>query len=441
MGQAKDPKALQSAQLSLASCLGGQRCAQVYLMAATRFLCYLTRGQIGVILPYLTEELALSQKDAGQLLSRYAGGYMLTQIVGGVCADQYGAAPVVAIAIALSSCLSLLAAGTEDVGMLGAVMFMIGLVQGVVMPAGNVLVAQWVLPSERSWASGLGGIGACLGALTVNIVATPVAEQFGWRSVFLCTSCFTIVLGGFWIALAASRPVKGRTLPAEMHVLVAAGVLATKPKPVRLLPPSRVMCRGCVWVLFAAHFTQNSQQYFMDWIPSVYHELQLPAASVALHLGVIASVELPARAVAQHLPQRLASSQFSLLQSRQCMSIVGFALHGGLYIMAGALLSAADSESTVWLLTTSLAAAKASQALHAGGYFANYLDLTREYTGLLAGLGNTIATVSGIFMPQYAAWTFELSGGSYQPAILSLVVADIAAAVLIHLGMSVDCLD
>ena len=119
------------------------RGTQVYLMAATRFLCYLTRGQVGVILPYLTAELQLSPQDSGQLLSQYASGYLLTQILGGLCADQYGAAPVVAVAIAMSSLLCFVAAGTGDVGVLGSVMFVTGLAQGVIMPAGNVLVAQW----------------------------------------------------------------------------------------------------------------------------------------------------------------------------------------------------------------------------------------------------------------------------------------------------------
>merc|ERR1711862_69406 len=103
--------------------------------------------------------------------------------------------------------------------------------------------------------------------------------------------------------------------------------------------------------------------------------------------------------------------------------------------------SSSGDSSMVWVMTSSLAAAKAAQALHSGGYFANYLDLTREYTGVLAGLGNTIATLAGVMMPHYAAWTVEWTGGSYQLALLTLVAADVVVTIIIGFGMSVDCLD
>ena len=48
-------------------------------------------------------------------------------------------------------------------------------------------------------------------------------------------------------------------------------------------------------------------------------------------------------------------------------------------------------------------AQEASQALHSGGYYSNYLDLTSEYAGALSGFGNTLATGLGsigtLFMP------------------------------------------
>eukprot|EP01047_Picozoa_sp_COSAG01_P085841 COSAG01_NODE_19035_length_1035_cov_1.144231_1_plen_321_part_01 len=203
------------------------RSTQVYLMAMTRFMCYLTRGQVGVILPYLSTELHLSQHASGQLLSRYASGYLLTQILGGLCADQYGAVPIMAFGIAMSALLNFVAAGAADVqgiAGLGALMFVMGMAQGVVMPAGNVLVARWVLPSERSWASGLGGLGACAGGVAVNTIATPIAAHFGWRTVYYCTSCFCGALLLVWSLCGASRPQDGsiaaQTPAEELKLLI-----------------------------------------------------------------------------------------------------------------------------------------------------------------------------------------------------------------------------
>ena len=37
------------------------------------------------------------------------------------------------------------------------------------------------------------------------------------------------------------------------------------------------------------------------------------------------------------------------------------------------------------VFTVVIGMSEASQALHSGGYYANYLDLSREYAGLLSG--------------------------------------------------------
>ena len=85
--------------------------------------------------------------------------------------------------------------------------------------------------------------------------------------------------------------------------------------------------------------------------------------------------------------------------------------------------------------------AKAAQALHANGYYANYLDLTVESTGVLCGLGNTIATSAGVATPLFAAWSFDYAGESWIPIVLALVVIDLIAVAAISFGMSVECLD
>jgi len=193
-------------------------------------------------------------------------------------------------------------------------------------------------------------------------------------------------------------------------------------------------------VLFLCHFAQNWQQYSSEWLPLFYtSKLGVAHSAAAAHVGIIGSVELPARAVTAILPELLIGRGCSLLQSRKLMSVQGFLLHLVVTGILGLLLL--NSTSMPLAFTVPFALVKASQAFHAGGYFANYLDLTADYSGILAGVGNTVATAAGILFPRFASWSLELSSGDWLPIVVSLMLLDVAAIAAILLGLSVESLD
>ena len=153
-----------------------QRATQVYLVAFSRFMCYITRSQLGVLLPFLAE-LNLSTADKGSLLSRYASGYLITQIPGGLLSDRFGAYPVMATAILLSAIGCAAAPTFAELGPIafGNVFFVLGLAQGVIMP------------------------GACVSTMLVHILCVPqlptvsslpnVLSMPGLSSVPSCLAC------------------------------------------------------------------------------------------------------------------------------------------------------------------------------------------------------------------------------------------------------------
>eukprot|EP00441_Pelagodinium_beii_P036049 CAMPEP_0197632488 /NCGR_PEP_ID=MMETSP1338-20131121/9213_1 /TAXON_ID=43686 ORGANISM="Pelagodinium beii, Strain RCC1491" /NCGR_SAMPLE_ID=MMETSP1338 /ASSEMBLY_ACC=CAM_ASM_000754 /LENGTH=497 /DNA_ID=CAMNT_0043204053 /DNA_START=133 /DNA_END=1626 /DNA_ORIENTATION=- len=435
----------------------GVRTTQAYLVALGRLLTYLSRAQLGVLLPILTQELGLTSGQQGYLMSRFSTGYLATQIAGGILADKVGGYPVMLVAslcTVVCNALAPLAAGYSHEAF-GLVFTVMGLVQGMVFPAGTVVCAQWLLPTERSWATSIMALGSAVGAVIVNACAPPLAAKFGWQSVFYVNAAICGLFSIAWALLAASSPHKcSRTTEEEISLLKSAGVLKEqeedKKEAKALLPPPSFFLHPCVGVLFFAHFAQNWQQYFMEWLPLFYtSRLGILPQAAGLHVAAITLVEVPARALTKSLPEMMLRNGYSLLNCRKLMSVQGFAAHTFFNCLICALLnfvpmaslgSSAAFEATC-AFTTIFALSKASQAVHAGGYFANYLDLTRNYSGALSGVGNTVATLAGVIFPRLASWTLEATGGHWMPLVGSLLSVNCMAMVAISTGMSVDSLD
>merc|ERR1712224_957472 len=91
--------------------------------------------------------------------------------------------------------------------------------------------------------------------------------------------------------------------------------------------------------------------------------------------------------------------------------------------------------------TILFALSRAVQAFHSGGYFANYMDLTQDYVGMLTGVGNTLASLSGVVVPQFVAFNLSESKDNWLPIAAAGVGCNSIACLLFLRFMSTACLD
>eukprot|EP00747_Dinoflagellata_sp_TGD_P218235 gnl/TRDRNA2_/TRDRNA2_90518_c0_seq1.p1 gnl/TRDRNA2_/TRDRNA2_90518_c0~~gnl/TRDRNA2_/TRDRNA2_90518_c0_seq1.p1 ORF type:complete len:529 (-),score=82.98 gnl/TRDRNA2_/TRDRNA2_90518_c0_seq1:61-1647(-) len=434
------------------------RTTQVYLVAVSRMMCYLTRAQLSALLPFLMQELSLTSLDRGYLMSRYASGYLLTQIPGGILADKLGGYVVVAMVIVATAacCVAAPLLASSGSTTFGIPFFVMGLCQGAVLPAGNVMMARWILPSERSWASAITSMGACLGTLVINFLAARIASFCGWRAVFYSTAFGCIAFLAAWLRYAVSSPEHCASLTQEEFTLLqqAGVVVARADDRAKTCDPSgskdaskksssfnpTLLLHTSVWTVILCNFVQNCQQYFAEWLPFFYDtQLAMSPDLASFHLVMIASVEMPARALTKDMPERLLQRGWSLQQCRKIMSLQGFFYHLVLCVILATFLHCDVTWPVAFTLLFTLS--KAVQAFHSGGYFANYLDLTRNYAGMLTGVGNTVASCAGVVVPQFIARTLQGDDRNWLPVIAGLVFINMIAIGLIAEGMSTRCLD
>jgi hypothetical protein len=134
-----------------------------------------------------------------------------------------------------------------------------------------------------------------------------------------------------------------------------------------------------------------SRSYYKD-------VLGVPPAQAALHLMLPHLTNLAAKSANPMLVGALASRGYSLLASRKAFTCAGFVLAASVLSLVPLL-----RHSSVWGSTLLFSAANACFGLAPSGFKANYLDVTEEYVGLVAGYGNTLVRASAMHTPAHAS--------------------------------------
>lgn len=394
-----------------------------------RLLCQSNRLSIGGILPLVAVELGLTVQQRGQILSAFPLGYMLTQVLGGIAADRFGGRLVLLAALLSVGVGVLTIAGLSSFGGIIAVMFVMGFMEGPSFPTNGVVMARWIPGSERASATGITEAGGPLGALVALFLTPVMAATWGWRLTMAVAGVVTLAYAALWYLKACDGPdICGYISQEERRELAAQGLGSTSKgskgasgdaggNPTNgsgdhAGKPWRVVLLPSVWAVFLAHAAFNYSRYMLyNWILTYFTEAL--GVSVAVAGGYMLWPNL-VDAIVSLLVGRVAdavanSGAMSTLATRRLFSAVAFMATG----IGAAMLPAAESLAAATALVTVAAAA---QALHTAGFKSSYADLSKEHSGLLRGLGNTIGTCSSFLVPLVAAGLLERGGGPSQKA-------------------------
>lgn len=126
----------------------------------------------------------------GMILSAFFAGFVIMNMPGGQLAQRFGAKPVLLAALAVASMATLLTPWVVHLGgahALIALRFMIGLSQGGLFPAINVLLTVWVPLSERSRMASLIYCGVPVNVWRLSCDSIPLIDR---RSAISRSACW-----------------------------------------------------------------------------------------------------------------------------------------------------------------------------------------------------------------------------------------------------------
>jgi ACS family hexuronate transporter-like MFS transporter len=168
-----------------------------FLFFAT-VLLYLDRSALGIMAPFLQDEIGWSEQQYGNINTAFMIGYALCFLIMGVIVDRIGTKAGYAISVSLWAVAQASTALAKS--WIGFALARTGLSIGQSgnFPVANKVLAEWFPKKERAFAIGLYNGGSNVGTLLSPLIIPVVVSAFSndWRAAFL----WTLPLSALWIA-------------------------------------------------------------------------------------------------------------------------------------------------------------------------------------------------------------------------------------------------
>eukprot|EP00198_Chlamydomonas_reinhardtii_P005015 XP_001694351.1 major facilitator superfamily protein [Chlamydomonas reinhardtii] len=374
------------------------------------------------ILP-MASQFGWDAATMGLVQSSFFWGYLLTQVAGGVLADRYGGRLILGLGVlwwSLATALTPVAAAAGLPTLLVARCLM-GIGEGVAMPAMNALLAKWVPGGERSRSLALVYSGMFIGSV-IGLGASPhMVNNFGWQSVFY-------VFGSMGVLClhpcqhAEQQPGKracaawpnrarafGDTDTAVMHARRAGNI-----------PWRALLSRREVWAIILTHFCHNWGLFILlTWMPAYYNQV------LGLNLtqsGLLSVLPWVAQAVMANVAgwaaDNLVERGVSITTVRKVRVVLGFHTPSA----TGAVLCMIGSQGL--------------DAFSQAGLYANHQDIGPRYAGVLLGLSNTAGVLAGVLGSLVTGFLLQAGGDAGWSNVWTVAVGFYLAGTAIWLSMS-----
>lgn len=189
------------------------------------------RANLGIALPFLRKEFAMTNAEAGGLVSLFLIAYAAAQFPSAWLLSRFGVRKVFSISMILTSI------ATGLTGMVGSLLSLkfcrlgLGLAEGPLPIGVSTTINNWFPAREKGTASGLFLSAVKFGPVITPIVGAAVITTWGWKEVFLVFAVPGIVLSFFWYFLVANKPSESRYVnQAEVDLIAEkdVGTVAAK---------------------------------------------------------------------------------------------------------------------------------------------------------------------------------------------------------------------
>ena len=247
------------------------------------------RANIGFALPYLRKEFAMSNTEAGGIISLFFFAYAFFQVPSGFLVKKFGNRTMFTIGMLFTSILTGMLGMVNSVFALKAFRFGVGIAEAPVAIASSSTINNWFPPKEKGTATGIFLAGSKFGPLIVPVLCAWIISVWGWREIFIFSMIPGLILAVIWFFLVANRPSESKFVnAAEVEYIADKTVEAQKEeKPKRiyklwwvdkivrakkvelLSTPSQVFRCWDMWGVACGYFfAVGLSSVFMSWLPT-----------------------------------------------------------------------------------------------------------------------------------------------------------------------------
>lgn len=234
------------------------------------------------LVPFLSEELAISKARLGMLTSSFFAGGFISVIPAGWVIDRIGVRMSMSIGLGLMAAAVSIGALTHSFWTLYICLLLAGIGFGSVYPATTKAVMHWAPPKLRGTMMGIKQTGVPAGGAVAAVVLPLLALRLGWRGALLiaaaaCAVCLVLC------------HVLYRTHPDEIHS-TARGTHSA-PRPDGRAPLRAALRSRDIWLVnISGLFFLATQSTMVAWMMTYLRsELALPVVAAG---GVLAAMQI-----------------------------------------------------------------------------------------------------------------------------------------------------
>ncbi|HEY9616646.1 MAG TPA: MFS transporter [Microcoleaceae cyanobacterium] len=400
----------------------GRRWRIPIVLAVTVFVNYLDRNNLALALPQIAADFGWSDRELGAngewLLAAFFLSYALSNLLLSPIAERFGAKRSIILAIVAFSLFTLLCAPFgQSLTALIILRLLLGLGEGVHIPMLSAITSQWFPASERSRANAIWGAGIILAVAAAPLIIVPLTNAIGWRLTFavlgLAGLAISLPLVIWLVQDAPRRQGTNTTAPAEMP----AEQLPSEQHPVIRSSPRYTRDRRFWLTVLGGSLNAFCAFGILNWLPTYFNRAKgINFEQLGWPLTLIFSAGLVGLACMAYLGDRY--------QRRTWLAGFGF-------VIAGIMVLLAAQVNNLAVLVLCFAIAVFCQSAYGAQEYAivQHLlppDRVGAGTGLYNGLSILFGGVGGSLIPG----TIAAATGSFDAAMLSIVVGTLAASMV-----------
>jgi sugar phosphate permease len=179
----------------------------------TYSLAYLDRANFGFgTAGGMSKDLHITPAISSLLSSLFFLGYFFFQIPGTHYAAVRSTKKLIFWSLILWGACAMATGMTNNVNILIAIRFMLGVVESAVMPAMILLLSRWFTKKERSRANTFLILGNPVTILWMSILSGYLISSVGWRWMFILEGVPAIIWAFFWWNLVNDNPKDAKWL-------------------------------------------------------------------------------------------------------------------------------------------------------------------------------------------------------------------------------------
>lgn len=236
------------------------------LLVLVGVITFLDRINISVAGASIMQDLGLSRKQWGWVLSAFILSYGLMQVPLGVLGDKKGHRKVLTAIVLWWSMFTVFTGFANGFVMLIVIRFLFGIGEAGSYPSMTGVIGKWFTRSETGKAQGAIWAASRMGGALTPFVVIPIIALLGWRMAFLILGFIGLLWSIAWYFFYRDQPSKIKGIKAaELDKLPVAAPLAEK----LVIPWKIILSRKQFWLLLSMYFFYAwGSWFFFSWFPT-----------------------------------------------------------------------------------------------------------------------------------------------------------------------------